>query len=45
MFRLNQDTAFYWLFFVILKKPKPKKLWRTRSVRHSFLGFGFYQET
>jgi len=21
---------------------KPKKLWHTRSVRHSFLGFGFY---
>jgi hypothetical protein len=24
------------------KNLKPKKLWRTRSVRHSFLGFGFY---
>jgi hypothetical protein len=23
------------------QQPKPKKLWRTRSVRHSFLGLGF----
>jgi len=26
----------------IIKTLKPKKLWRTRSVRHSFFGFGFY---
>jgi len=41
MFSLDQDTAFHRSFFAILKNPKPKKLWRTLRVRHSFLGFGY----
>jgi len=27
---------------ITTENSKPKKLWRTRSVRHSFLGFGIY---
>jgi hypothetical protein len=25
-----------------IRKPKPKKLWRSRSERHSFLGFNVF---